>query len=48
MAKGFDEGLALETSAFQIFQGGYYPFIKFFDKVKFLFHSPTDTAPQFP
>ena len=31
-----DEGLTLETSAFQIFHGGNSTFINFFDKTKFL------------
>ena len=45
-----DEGLSLETSAFQIFHGGNSAFINSFDKTKniiFKFHSPTDAAPQF-
>ena len=37
-----DEGLTLETSAFQIFHGGNSTFMNSFDKTKFLFHSPTD------
>ena len=32
-----DEGLTLETSAFQISQGGNSTFINSFDKTKFLF-----------
>ena len=32
-----DEGLTLETSAFQIFHGGNSTFINSFDKTKFLF-----------
>ena len=32
-----DEGLTLETSAFQIFHGGNFTFITSFDKTKFLF-----------
>ena len=32
-----DEGLTLETSAFQIFHGGNFTFINSFDKNKFLF-----------
>ena len=32
-----DEGLTLETSAFQIFHGGNFTFINSFDKTKFLF-----------
>ena len=36
-----DEGLTLETSAFQIFHGGNFTFINSFDKTKFLFaYSP--------
>ena len=31
----FDEGLALETSDFQIFHGGNSTFINWFDKAKF-------------
>ena len=31
-----DEGLTLETSAFQIFHGGNSTFINSFDKTKFL------------
>ena len=31
-----DEGLTLETSAFQIFHGGNFTFINSFDKTKFL------------
>ena len=34
-----DEGLTLETSAFQIFHGGNFTFINSFDKTKFLFRS---------
>jgi len=34
-----DEGLTLETSAFQIFHGGNWTFINTFDKTKFLFWS---------
>ena len=34
-----DEGLTLETSAFQIFHGGNFTFINSFDKTKFLFWS---------
>ena len=34
-----DEGLTLETSAFQIFHGGNFTFINSFDKTKFLFYS---------
>ena len=43
----YDEGLTLETSAFQICHGGNSTFIDSFDKTKFLFHSPTDAVPQF-
>ena len=32
-----DEGLTLETSAFEIFHGGNFTFINSFDKSKFLF-----------
>ena len=32
-----DEGLTLETSAFQIFHGVNFTFINSFDKTKFLF-----------
>ena len=32
-----DEGLTLETSAFQIFHGDNFTFINSFDKTKFLF-----------
>ena len=35
------------TSAFLIFHGGNSSFINSFDKTNFLFHSPTDAAPQF-
>ena len=45
-----DEGLTLETSAFQIVHrdGGNSTFINTFDKNQIsLFHSPTDAAPQF-
>ena len=34
-----DEGLTLETSAFQIFHGGNSTFINSFDKTKFLYYS---------
>jgi len=34
MSIPFDEGLTLETSAFQIFQGGNSTFIKPFDKTR--------------
>ena len=34
-----DEGLTLETSAFQIFRGGSSTFINSFDKTQFLFNS---------
>ena len=34
-----DEGLRLETSAFQIFHGGNFTFINSFDKTKFVFHT---------
>ena len=34
-----DEGLTLETSAFQIFHGGNFTFINSFHKTKFLFWS---------
>ena len=40
-------GLMLETSAFKIFHGGNSAFINSFQKIKFLFYSPTDTVPQF-
>ena len=36
MAFRSDEGLTLETSAFQIFHGGNFTFINSFDKTKFL------------
>ena len=43
-----DEGLTLETSAFQIVHGGNSTFIKHvWQNNIFLFHSPTDAAPQF-
>ena len=43
-----DEGLTLETSAFQIFHGGNFTFINSFDKNQiFVLISPTDAAPQF-
>ena len=42
-----DEGLMLRMPAFQIFHSGNLTFTKSFDKTKFLFHSPTNTAPQF-
>ena len=32
-----DEGLTLETSAFQIFHGGNFTFINSFDKTKVLY-----------
>ena len=37
-----DEGLTLETSAFQNFQSGNSTFINLFDKTKFLFLSSTE------
>ena len=37
----------LKMSAFWIINGGNSTFINSFDKTKFLFHSPTDTVPQF-
>ena len=40
-----DEGLMLETSAFQTFHGGNSIFINSFAKAIFFFHSPTDAAP---
>ena len=42
-----DGWLALETPAFEIFNGGNSTFINSFDKTKFLFHSRTDAVPQF-
>jgi len=43
-----DEGLTIQTSAFQILLDGNSIFINSFDKTKLNFvHSPTDTAPQF-
>ena len=42
-----DKGLMLKTSAFQIFHDGNSPIINSLDKTRFLFHSPTNTAPQF-
>ena len=42
-----DDGLMLETSAFQISHDGNSTFINSFDKTKFLFYSPTDAVPQF-
>ena len=42
-----DEGLTLETSAFQIFHGDNSNFINSFDKTKVLFHSATDAEPRF-
>ena len=41
-----DEGLTLETSAFQVFHAGNSTLINSFDKTRFLFHSPTDAVPQ--
>ena len=43
-----DEGLTLEMSAFRIVHGGNSTFINMFwlNQI-FLFHSPTDAAPQF-
>ena len=35
-----DDGLKLETSAFQIFHGGYLTFINSFDKINFCFNLP--------
>ena len=35
-----DEGLTLETSAFQIFHGGHSTFINSFDKINFCFNLP--------
>ena len=40
-----DEGLMLETSAFQTFRGGNSIFINSFAKTIFFFHAPTDAAP---
>ena len=44
-----DEGLTLETSAFQIFHGGISTFINSFDGTKFscFILPPPDAAPQF-
>ena len=44
-----DEGLMLETSAFQIFHGGNSTFINSLSliKPKCLFHFSTDAVPQF-
>ena len=39
-----DEGLTLETSAFQIFHGGNLTFINSFDKSKFLFNPVRETV----
>ena len=47
LSKANDEGLTLETSVFWIFHGGNSTFVNLFDKTKFLFHSPSDAAPQF-
>ena len=41
-----DEGLTLETSAFQIFHASNSTFINSFDETKLLFHSPTEAVPQ--
>ena len=40
-----DEGLTLETSAFEIFYGGNSAFINSFDKTQFLFRSTTESVP---
>ena len=43
-----DEGLTLETSAFQIFHGGNSTFINSFDNTQiFVLISPTNAAPRF-
>ena len=43
-----DEGLTLETLAFQIFLGDISTFTNSFDGTKFsCFYLPTDAAPQF-
>ena len=42
-----DEGLTLETSAFQSLYGGQFTLSTLLINQIFVFHSPTDAAPQF-
>ena len=42
-----DEGLTLETSAFQSLYGGQFTLSTPLINQIFVFHSPTDAAPQF-
>ena len=42
-----DEGLTLETSAFQFLYGGQFTLSTLLIKQIFVYHSPTDAAPQF-
>ena len=42
-----DEGLMLETSAFQSLYGGQFTLSTPLINQIFVFHSPTDAAPQF-
>ena len=46
LALSSGRGLMLEMSAFKIFHGGNSTFINSFQKIKFLFYSPTDIVPQ--
>ena len=43
-----DEGLTLETSAFQFLYGGQFTSSTPLITQIFVYHSPTDAAPQFP
>ena len=43
----FDEGLTLETSAFESLYGGQFTLSTPLINQIFVFHSPTDAAPQF-
>ena len=42
-----DEGLTLETSAFQSLYGGQFTLSTLLINQIFVYHSPTDTLPQF-
>ena len=42
-----DEGLTLETSAFQFLYGGQFTLSTLLINQIFVYHSPTDAAPQF-
>ena len=47
LSRSPDEGLTLEMSAFQSLYGGQFTLSTPLIKQIFVFHSPTDAAPQF-